>query len=190
VLLGLILLPAVLLAFCVGPPSYYRSKLASPGRAAPAAFPIAPVPERQTEPHTCGLHTLNSLYRAYGLNPDARRLRFRLGTDKPFPNFIPDTTGTIHPDMLRVLRQDGFRTDLVNPFSDAAPASLAAHLDSGHFAIALVGGAHWVLLIGRDDDRVVVCDSLARVPYAEPLAAYIRDHLYTLVLVNPEVNSR
>jgi hypothetical protein len=145
------------------------------------------MPERQTEPHTCGLHALNSLYRAYGLDPGERRLRFRLGTDKPFTNFVADSTGTVHPDMLRVLHQDGFETDLVDPSSSTASDELAAHLDAGHYAVALSkpAGFHWVLLTGRSRDDATVCDSLSDAPYDVPLEGYVRGRLYSIVLVSP-----
>jgi hypothetical protein len=125
-------LTVLLLAFCVGPPWYYFDKYApSPSRALPAAFPEPLIPEHQTEPHTCGLHTLSSIYTAYGLHVTAHDLRFRLGTDKPFTNFLTDSIGTIHPDMLRVLGQDGFRTELLFRSSTQTPARLAEHLAAG-----------------------------------------------------------
>lgn len=178
-------------AFCVGPPWYYAEKYA-PAAGSRRGGPLARVsevrPEKQTEPHTCGLHALGSVYRAYGLDPDGLELRFRLGTDKPFTNLIPSSRGTIHPDMLRVLHQDGFAADVVHPSDPVtAAARLGEHLDAGRVAVALVvvNDYHWIVLSGRDGDDVVICDSLRDEPYREPLRAFVRDRVYSLLLVRP-----
>src|SRR5689334_18576708 len=55
---GLLLSPLFLVAFCVGSPRYYHGKYAPIGPAELLAFPLAPIPEHQTEPHTCGLHAI------------------------------------------------------------------------------------------------------------------------------------
>jgi hypothetical protein len=127
------------------------------------------------------------VYRAYGLDPVALRLRFRIGVDKPFTNLMPDSLGTIHPDMLRVLEQDGFDTQLLRPGSADARARLRAHLDDGQVAIALirVNELHWVVLASRRAGNVVVCDSLHEHTYEEPLEAYFRERVYSLLLIKP-----
>lgn len=176
---------AALAVSCVGPPWYYVEKYQPAAEARPLAKPGALVPERQTEPHTCGLCSLSAVYRAYGLDPEALRVRVRSGVDKPVVNFMPGTRGTIHPDMLRVLRQDGFRASVVNGQRDAE--RIREHLERGHVAIALirVNELHWVVLGGVRDGRVVICDSLRDELYDEPLAAYLEQRVYSMVLVEP-----
>jgi ABC-type bacteriocin/lantibiotic exporter with double-glycine peptidase domain len=182
-----VLVVAVLASSCVGPPWYYVEKYQAAGTAHPLATPGAIRSERQVEPHTCGLCSLSAVYRAYGLDPEALRVRFRSGVDKPVVNFVPGTRGTIHPDMLRVLRQDGFRAEVVSLKADDAAERVGAHLDRGHFAIALirVNELHWVVLCGRREGTVMVCDSLREELYEEPLSEYLRERVYSLVLVEP-----
>ena len=74
----------------------------------PSNNPEPAIIDPQTEPHTCGLHSLRSIYRAYGLNPDEHELRERLGVDTPANPADPTSTGTLQPDISRVLAQDGF----------------------------------------------------------------------------------
>lgn len=184
----ILLVPVFFLSFCVGPPSYYRETYAPAGPARPLAIAGAIAPEKQVEPHTCGLHALSSVYRAYGLDPADLRLRFRTGVDKPFTNLIPSSRGTVHPDMLRVLSQDGFRAALLDTDRAETPARLAEHLDAGQLAIALirVNELHWVVIAKHQDDRLVICDSLREDLYDEPLATYLRDCVHTLILVEPK----
>lgn len=182
-----ILLPLVLLTFCIGPPSYYSAKYSSAGPAQPFLWANRAIPDRQTEPHTCGFHALSSVYRAYGLDPERLRLRFRIGVDKPVNNLLPDSLGTIHPDMLRVLRQDGFDTQIVRASDSDASVRLRNHLDDDQLAVALirVKELHWVVLASRHDDEVVVCDSLHEHTYEEPLEPYLRERVYSLLLISP-----
>jgi hypothetical protein len=187
-LTALVAPPATFLTFCVGSPAYYRDKFSPAANSVqPAASPGAIVPEVQTEPHTCGLHSLSAIYIAYGLDPEALRLRFRLGTDKRFNNLAPSSRGTIHPDMLRVLRQDGFQVRVLFPGGEDTSRRLRDHLDSGHPAVALTKRSelHWVIISGRDGDDAVVCDSLDPAPYRRPLAEYVSGDVYSLMLVAP-----
>jgi hypothetical protein len=169
-----LLICAALLAFCVGPPSYYRGKYGEAGDAHPAATPAALIPEEQTEPHTCGLHALSSIYKAYALDPGALDLRFRLGTDKPLTNFDSESTGTLPPDIRRVLKQDNFQLVELDLRDSDAVTGLFDHLRSGHPALALTHkgslttGLHWVALEwGSDASTVRVCDSLKPEKYEE-----------------------
>ncbi len=183
---GLVLLGVVLL-FAHGGPAYYHLKYGMVGQPQPNATPSPIVPETQTEPHTCGLHALSSLHRSYGLDPNRLGLRFRLGTDKPFINTDPDTTGTIHPDLFRVLAQDGFHVDPIDPHNPNDRQRLIEHLDAGHYAVALtkVNTYHWVVIAGRAGDELVVCDSLQTELYRRACDQYLDAHTYTLVLVRP-----
>lgn len=191
VLLLSLLLAATILSFCVGSPAYYHEKYAptAPG-VRPATTPAEIRPEVQTEGHTCGLHSVSAIYTAYGLDPVALRLRFRLGTDRPVNTLIPDSRGTIHPDMLRVLGQDGFEAQVLMPGGDGSARRLRDHLDTGHPALALTkpGEFHWVVIARRDGDDAVVCDSLVRGSYREPLEPYLRERVYSVLLVRPETH--
>jgi len=187
--IGIGFLALCVLGFCVGSPLYYSDKFGSgPGSGIPTPTPMPIVAERQTEPHTCGLCSLVAIYKAYGLDPEADRLRFRLGTDKPLANFIPTSKGTVHPDMLRVLSQDGLRATVLRPSSEGTMLALTEHLDAGHPAMALVkvNEFHWVVLGERAGDAVVVHDSLHDEPYQKRMTEYLRDEVYSLVLVRPD----
>lgn len=189
-LVGGVLLSVFVLfaAFCVGTPRYYGAKYAPVESAAmPAATPGEFQPQEQVEPHTCGLHSLSTIYLAYGLDPEAMNLRFRLGIDKPATNLDDTSRGLIHPDMLRVLNQDGFQFTLLDPQSSNVKDALFAHLDTGHPALALTqpAGLHWLVLSGREDESIVVCDSLAPERYRRDADGYLAPELYSLILVKP-----
>lgn len=149
---------------------------------------LQPIP--QTEDHTCGFLAISAIYRAYGLNPLERRLRQRLGTDNTANVYDSTSTGTIHPDLYRVMTQDGFglqRLDVDAP--DVLPA-LEAHLADGHFALALVqrretGHLHWVALGGCRDNRLTICDSMKPAPFTEPADLWLGECALGILLVKP-----
>lgn len=187
-----VIVPVGLLAFCVGSPAYYSAKYASAGPSVPTALPMPLVPERQIEAHTCGWHAIRSIYRAYGIDPDVQRLRFRLGTDKPFTNFVPDSTGTIHPDILRVMGQDRFEIEMVNPSSATAAEQIRAHLALGHVALTLIDapGLHWIVLErsserGQRQDTAMVCDSLSDTNYPASVTELCTHRAVSVLLVKP-----
>lgn len=178
----------VIAGFCVGSPRYYSAKYSpAPGLSPPTPLPLAIIPEVQTEPHTCGLHSLRSVYRAYAVDPDAARLRFRLGVDKPATNFDPESLGTIHPDIVRVAHQDGFDATILPTGGDDALPTIRAHVESGHPALALVrvNSLHWLVLAGIEGDEAIIADSLAEQPYREPLDAYVRGRVLSAILLRP-----
>lgn len=185
--LGLFIL--LLVGFCVGSPQYYMDKYSS----APAIGILSPVPgefvpEEQVEPHTCGLHSLRSIYRAYELDPDAANLRFRLGTDKRLTNFDAESVGTIHPDILRVLGQDGFGATLASAMHDGSRQVIREHLERGCPVMALVqvGTLHWLVLSTmKDEANVVIVDSLEPEPYVEPLDEYLDERVLSAILISP-----
>lgn len=187
--LAVALLITLMLGLCAGPPSYYTDKYAGvDGLTRPAALPGDYTPERQTEGHTCGVHALRSIYAAYALDPDAADLRFRLGTDKPLTNFTPDLVGTIHPDIIRVLQQDGFQAQIVM-MNDDAPERLKRHLRSGHPVLALVdvgGLLHWLVLARLDGTDVLIIDSLAAEAYTHDIDAYIRQRVLNAIVISPK----
>jgi len=131
-----------------------------------------------------------AIYRAYGLDVEALRLRFRLGTDMPVSNFLPDTQGTVHPDMLRVLAQDGFTASVVVPSSDTALMRLYDYLDAGHCALVLtkVNEFHWVVASGRFGHAITIHDSLHPQPYEKDGPSYLQNEVYSLVLLRPKAD--
>ena len=108
-------------------------------------------------------------------NPDLENLRVRMGVDVPANPLDKTTTGTLQPDLLRVLTEDGFMFSLLDPDSPKAQATLEEHLQDGHQVIALIRRAennnlHWVVLSGLSEDGLEVVDSLwqpTRRPTAE-----------------------
>lgn len=184
---ALLFILGVSIFFCVGSPGYYSSKLSAVGMPAPRRTPGPVVALTQTEPHTCGYCSMAAIYRAYGLDPEELRLRFRLGTDKPVSNFLPETQGTIHPDMLRVLSQDGFDASVVAPSSGTALPRLYDCLDAGQCALVLtkVKDFHWVVASGRHGDAITIHDSLHPLPYEKDGPAYLQNEVYSLLLLRP-----
>ncbi|MGD9791780.1 MAG: hypothetical protein AB7Q00_14915 [Phycisphaerales bacterium] len=179
----------VSLVFCVGTPHYYGAKYSpTTVRVASWAVPSEWTPERQTEGHTCGFHALSSIYRAYGLDPGAMRLRFRLGTDRRATNLDSESLGTIHPDILRVLDQDGFDATTLVAIGDGSAEQIRDHLKSGHPVLALirVSDLHWIVLTAIDGDDVVVCDSLRSELACERFDDYVRERVLSAILIRPK----
>lgn len=83
------------------------SRAPAPDPIPPSKNPIALVPEKQIDTFSCGFHALSSIYRSHGVDPRLANLRRRLGTSVPAIPFVQDSTGTLQPDLFRVLRQDG-----------------------------------------------------------------------------------
>ncbi len=178
----------MLVPFCAGPPSYYSLKY---GRSDvpmhPTKMPGAFAPVKQTDPHTCGYCGIVAVYNAYGLDHQAAGLRFRLGTDVQLNQLVDSSTGTIPPDMTRVLEQDGFTTQTVSAANDQMAALTLAHLRAGHPALAVikVKGLHWVVLTAEHDGQVTVCDSLHDDLYTKSAATYLKDEVYGVMLILP-----
>lgn len=146
-----------------------------------------PVAESQTEPHTCGLHAMRSMYVAYGLSSQQYDLRFRLGTDAPAMRADKDSTGTLHPDLYRVLAQDGFAVDVLDLDADIALTALQNHLAWEQLALAVVYRStyHWVLIgAGEDADELVVYDSLKDEPVVVLAEDFLAEAL-SITLVEP-----
>lgn len=141
-------------------------------------------PETQVEGHTCGFHALSSIYKSYGMDPEAWKLRFRLGTDQPT---VPgtDTTGTLQPDMMRVLRQDGFE---VSGAKTIEAERIRRHLEAGHSAVAVVQRSvmHWIVLAGLDGDELTVVDSMEPEPIYTPFDTF-RRKAKNILLISPGV---
>lgn len=176
---------------CAGPYSGpdYADKLAPPDSlASPLPTPRPLRIHAQHEGHTCGFHAVESLYEAYGLDADELHARFRLGTDVPALPGNDEWLGTLHPDLYRVLTQDGFAIVEVNPTLDIAAVALSQHL-AEHCALALVrlpgGGLHWIALDASDGGGVRVIDSLRDEPLVESGEAFLEREVLSLLLVRP-----
>ena len=144
----------------------------------PVASPVRAQIDLQTEPHTCGLHSLRSIYRAYGLDPDEHALRTRLGVDIPAVPTQGDTTGTLQPDITRVLAQDGFLLVLLGVNAENAPTMLENHLARGQHALALIrkpdnGNLHWIVLQAASPGKIEVIDSLVSTPQVESSTGFL-----------------
>jgi hypothetical protein len=184
----------LLITSCIFLPNYPRilrsgkyDSVQSQDVARPSANPGTPVAETQTEPHTCGLHAMRSMYRAYGLAPEAFNLRFRLGTDEPAMRADKDSTGTLHPDLYRVLAQDGFAIEVLDLDADVASKALQNHLAWQQLALAVVYRStyHWVLIgPSNRDGELVLYDSLKDEAVAMTIDVFL-DSALSITLVEP-----
>lgn len=172
---------------------YTGPRIASKGNAprshdrpTPRAEPAHPIP--QLASHTCGYLSLAAVYRAYGLSEHDKNLRYRLGTDRVAHPFDASSTGTLHPDLFRVLDQDGFAYTCIDPAADDVTDQLRRHLASGHIALLLTttaetGGLHWVITDVAEGDGIRIVDSLADEPRIEPIAGLSR--MLSIITVRP-----
>jgi hypothetical protein len=154
-----------------------------PERLDGAAAPIL-----QFEKHTCGLLALSAAYRIYGLTPADENLRTRLGVDLPANPLDSTSTGTLHPDLLRVLVQDGFGYALPDPAQ--GPAPLRSHISEGNVALLLIarrqnGNLHWVLTDACGDEQLRIVDSLEAEAYHEPLVEFTATCVLSIVTIEP-----
>lgn len=129
----------------------------------------------QLDGHTCGYRAAASVYRYYGLDPDALGLRAYLGTDNILPYAFPGRAtieiwlggeenffaGTTPMDLLAVLYWDGFDTECVaSPYKKNRDA-LQEHLELGHPALAVLYSClHWVVVSGINKRGVHITDSI------------------------------
>jgi hypothetical protein len=155
----------------------------------PAPTPDAFVAEVQVEADTCGLHALNTVYRAYGLDPAAERLRARLGVDIDALVWLPGSTGTLQPDVCMVLAQDHFHTRTLRPGDVDAWDALRGHLATGHPALLLIrrretDGLHWVVATEAKMDGIWIVDSLAADAYAEP-REFLAERVVSIIAMQP-----
>ena len=159
----------------------------------PTAMPASYTLEEQTEGFTCGVHSLSTVYKAYGLDPEAERIRWRLGVDTKAVFYVSDSTGALHPDMYMVLAQDFFIINLPSDYGQAGWDEMRGHLEAGHPAVLLIkrrenGNLHWVVATrSLEDNRVEVYDSLFDLPYTEG-PEFLTDHVVTAMRVRPTPN--
>lgn len=154
----------------------------------------AAAPEAQLESHTCGLLTLRAIYKAYGMDPDKSNLRVRLGVDVPANPFDPESIGTMQPDILRVVVQDGFDYTILRKASDTA-TELLASLGDKRMAAVLIrrrqnGHLHWVALQYESPTTIKVIDSLAAEPYSEPIEPFMDECLLSCIILSPTKKAR
>lgn len=162
-------------------------------RPASLASDARPIP--QFEDHTCGLLALSAAYRAHSVDPAAKNLRFRLGVDVPADPTDPTSTGTLHPDLFRVLVQDHFVYHLLDSHDQGDLLRLIDHLDSNGIALLLIarrgnGNLHWVLTDHHENTRLRIVDSLFAEPYDEPLNDYAQNHLLSIILIEPRADTK
>lgn len=175
-------------------PGYYAQKYSPPeNRQEPLASPQPLQLEKQVEPHTCGYHAISTVYRAYGIDPAQSDLRFRLGVDQEAIPFDSTSLGSLHPDIYRVMAQDGFVIATIDPQSETAGDDLAAHLATGSPAIVLIsrrenGNLHWVVFDKLADEQIIVYDPLFDRPYEEPSSSYLKNHVLSILLVSPSTS--
>lgn len=149
---------------------------------------VAAIP--QLESHTCGLLSLSAAYEAYGIASDEKNLRFRLGVDVNAVPLDSTSTGTLHPDLLRVLVQDRFAYRFVDPAATDAQQQIRDHLNASHLALVLIrrrqtGGLHWVVADHLADDQLRLHDSLESDAVHEPVEAFLDECVLSVILIEP-----
>ena len=167
---------------------YYSSKYSpGPQQVDPVALASLIAPEVQVEGHTCGFHSLSSVYRAYGLDPDEARLRFRLGVDRVAVPGAAGTEGTLHPDLFRVANQDGFHIELLDPEPPLAYRAFLKHV-AYNAALVLVArgeGLHWIVVDHGEHMKVRISDSLEPEPVLTDVRKLFERPILSIVLLSP-----
>jgi len=173
-----------------------ESRLSAGGNA-PAPRPVTPrsvplrlVPEVQVDEFSCGFHALSAIYRSHGVDPEEADLRYRLGTSARAIPFIKDSTGTLQPDLFRVLKQDGFEAETLRLSKRTTKDALIEHLEGGLYALALTqtenaGGLHWVVFTDYARGQVTVADSLEPELQRQDLGELIEGNLLSVTLITP-----
>ena len=101
------------------------------------------------------------------------------------------TRGTLHPDLLRVVEQDGFGYRLLDPAASGAADEVVAELGAGRPVLILeireeTGGLHWVVGDRWEDGRLRLRDSLAEGPIEVDGAVFLRSRALSLVFLAPK----
>ncbi|MCB1228782.1 MAG: hypothetical protein KDN19_00855 [Verrucomicrobiae bacterium] len=162
--------------------------ISHPDRAAEILWP-----EQQFENHTCGLHALSAIYRGFGLNPESENLRIRLGVDIPAVPIDSTTTGTLHPDLLRVLAEDELAWRMIDPSLANATGEIAQSLAARHPLLILIsrpenGHLHWIAADRFDGQNLRVIDSLKASPTFFELDVFLRDQALSVIEIMPAPN--
>ena len=130
----------------------------------------------------------------YGLSPESENLRYRLGVDRPANPLDSTSTGTLHPDIFRVLSQDKFAYEVLDPAHSETISWLRKHLSGGDAALILIarrenGNLHWIMTDGFDGADLRIVDSLHESAYTEPLGEFLRDFVLSIITIKPNSNS-
>ena len=170
---------------CVHAGNRARAPISIPPQGTPGEI----YPEKQVEGHTCGWHSVRSIYTSYDLETDRYMLRERLGVDAKAVPFFASTKGTVHPDILRVLDQDGFQFEHLDLKKVADLHRLHEHFEEGHYALVLINrrenqALHWVVFAGVEQGDYVVVDSLSEEKYSEDLG-FLAENVQTTLLLKP-----
>ncbi|MHC4561558.1 MAG: SPOR domain-containing protein [Planctomycetota bacterium] len=181
----MILLPSLLISsrLSVKGGAYHRS-------AEPDGAATSPEPEAQFEDHTCGYHALRTVYDAYVLSPDEESLRVRLGVDVATLPWDSTTTGTLQPDLFRVLAEDGFKFESLDLSQPEAANRLLAHLEAKQLAMALIrrrenGNMHWVVIGPPQEGNLRIVDSLFPEPWFDSPDSFLSQCALSIVLISP-----
>ncbi len=179
----------ILISILIASLAFGGEKYRAPTSVKPVGLPGEIYPENQIQGHTCGWHAIRSIYRSYGLKIEDYDLRLRLGVDKKSVPFLTSTKGTIHPDVLRVLDQDGFSYSSINIRQTSGLQKFHQHFESGHYALGLINrkqnnALHWIVLSGTDNYKYTVVDSLYPQEYKEDLK-FLSENVQTVLLISP-----
>lgn len=137
----------------------------------------------QTEEHTCGVCSMEALYRFHGVRTD--KMRQRLGTDTVIE-------GTFPYDILRVLDEDGFEHRGSGKPWKSIRSQVAKACDSGHPVLTLTtlhDDWHWVVITRVTAASVYVADSWTNKISRLQDARYSRVHC-SAVFVTPPPRGR
>ena len=151
-------------------------------------IPLEVEPLVQEDDFSCGYLALSAIYRSYGLDPSRARLRERLGTSVPAIPFVASSNGTLQPDLIRVLNQDGFRAQAINPIKELS--LLKRHLSGPHYVLALVrteesGGLHWIVLSDFREGAFEIADSLVEGLHWKKEEEFVGPRFLQAILLSP-----
>jgi hypothetical protein len=136
------------------------------------------------------MHSLEAIYTSYGMNPSDFKLRERLGVDRPAVPLLSSTDGSVHPDILRVLGQDGFQVHLPKLGNEYFDAKLINHLNDGHYAMTLIkreenGNLHWIVITSHEHGQIIIADSIGPDTYMRNLETYSENQIVSTLLISP-----
>ncbi|NNE92595.1 MAG: hypothetical protein HKN23_13190 [Verrucomicrobiales bacterium] len=164
----------------------------APDANLPAGLPETIVAEPQAGKHSSALHAMNSIYRAYQLDPVAIELRSRLGiAENTDAIFGADRDGAVDPGVLQVFWQDGFTARIAALQRKRGFEEMRDHLESGHPVMALIQqkeneALHWVILSGFSDNLFQISDSLLPgKTVSEPARLFTDEKIVNAILVKP-----
>src|SRR5690606_33058241 len=114
----------------------------------------------------CAFHTLKAVYEFYGHNFESTRLKKRLGLEcVSQPRGESKSKGALHPELLKVLTEDGFYFDslCLDLPEKKIVKKLQKHLCKGNMAIVLLrrkynGNMHWVALRNSEKGQIAIID--------------------------------